>query len=270
METKGSLIVSAWAIGFVMMVNAFKSRQNSQAFLFCIIFSIACFVVAIILTCVRVNAPKRKAEEERKKELEIQTKREQRETQLAHMEGLAKFHQMDVDDAREYQEAIDVMRKVGNIVEKSVYQEKETDWAIMGGIAAGIAGPAAGIVTATKIIQDNERINAENAARREWGAKQNTFYQDLASQAKQKSPTALSMSALQKKYEAILSWAPSTLFSLIKLRDTKIDVDAQTGAVTVSTSWHQDDKSICIDGSLRAKIYTNSGECARCSGVLLF
>jgi len=229
------------------------------------VIGIVCLIVAILWTRAIINLPKREAEAQRKKKLDEQIKREEDEKRLAHMEGLSKYHQMDEDDARKYQEGVAAMRQLGTIMQQSVYQEKEKDWAILGGIAEGIAGPAAGIVTAANAIQDNARINAENAARREWGAKQNAFYQDLANQAERKSPKALSMSKLQEKYEAILSWAPSTLYSLIGLRNTKIEVDEQTGAVTVFTSWKQNDKSICIDGALRAKLYTNSGECAGCA-----
>ena len=41
--------------------------------------------------------------------------------------------------------------------------QKEKDWAVHGGIANGIAGPAAGAVTAAKIMKDNEGIRANNA-----------------------------------------------------------------------------------------------------------
>lgn len=41
--------------------------------------------------------------------------------------------------------------------------QKEKDWAVHGGIANGIAGSAAGAVTAVKIMKDNEDIRANNA-----------------------------------------------------------------------------------------------------------
>lgn len=226
-------------------------------------------VCAILIGYFKDLRSEREAEAQKTKKLEGQRKQEQEEKTLAHMVGLEKFHQMDVDDARRYQEGIVAMRQLGVIMQQSVYQEKKKDWAILGGIAEGIAGPAAGIITAANAINDNAKIEANNAARREWGVKQNAFYQNLASQAEQKRKTALSMKELQEKYMAVLSWKPSTLFSLIKFSGTKADVDAQTGAVFVSTSWKQEDKSICIDGALRAKLYTGSGQCAGCAYLVM-
>lgn len=40
----------------------------------------------------------------------------------------------------------------------------EGDWATLGGIASGIAGPAAGLATAVNVQSENERIRAQNAA----------------------------------------------------------------------------------------------------------
>lgn len=45
-------------------------------------------------------------------------------------------------------------------------QQKEGDWAIVGGIASGIAGPAAGIMAATETIANNNKIRKHNAAMR--------------------------------------------------------------------------------------------------------
>lgn len=41
--------------------------------------------------------------------------------------------------------------------------QKEKDWAVHGGIADGIAGPAAGVATAAKVMRENERIREQNA-----------------------------------------------------------------------------------------------------------
>lgn len=43
-------------------------------------------------------------------------------------------------------------------------QKKESDWAIRGGIAEGIAGPAAGLAVALNTMQSNEEIRAYNAS----------------------------------------------------------------------------------------------------------
>ena len=43
-------------------------------------------------------------------------------------------------------------------------QQKESDWAIIGGIAEGIAGPAAGLVAAANTMANNTKIREHNAA----------------------------------------------------------------------------------------------------------
>lgn len=210
---------------------------------------------------------------QRRNKLKEQIQREEKERQLAHMEGLSKYHQMNEDEIKQHLEGVAKIRELGFIMQQSVYQEKEKDWAVLGGIAEGIAGPAAGIATAVDAIQDNARIKAENAARREWGAQQNQSYQKLADRAADEGPQSLSMSELNEKYDVILSWKPSTLYSFIELSDTKIDVDAQTGAVTVSVHWTQERRyrlaGLCIDGALRAKLYTCFGEYAGCAYLVL-
>lgn len=198
-----------------------------------------------------------------------QTEREQREKNLAHMEGLAKFHQMDIEDDKKYQEGINALHKLSDITIQSVYQEKEKDWAVLGGLAEGIAGPAAGIMTAANAISENERIKTENAARRKAGAEQSAYFTAQAIKAAMDRPVVLSEAQLKKKHNVILAWAPLTLFSYINITNIKTDIDEQTGAVLVSASWQQYDSSICVDGALRAKLYTDSGECAGCAYLVL-
>ena len=43
-------------------------------------------------------------------------------------------------------------------------QQKESSWAVMGGIAEGIAGPGAGIIAASQTIANNRKIQEHNAA----------------------------------------------------------------------------------------------------------
>lgn len=56
------------------------------------------------------------------------------------------------------------LRQVGMIYAEQ--QQKESDWAIIGGIAEGIAGPAAGVMAATETMVNNNRIREHNAAMR--------------------------------------------------------------------------------------------------------
>lgn len=218
---------------------------------------------------IKPQKEKREQEAERQAQLSEQSALEQKQRTLAYLEGLEKFHTMDVADAEAYKEGIEAMRLVGMLMQESVYQEKKNDWSIVGGIADGIAGPAAGISAAVNTINENAKIDAENAARREWGKKQNAHYQDLANQAAAQRPHALTISELQKKYTAIMAWSPDTLFSIIKFKTPTVAVDDVTGAVTVTVDWEQNDRSLCIDGAIRAKLYSEKGKCSGCAFLVL-
>ena len=66
----------------------------------------------------------------------------------------------------EYTEALAYAKKAtgGTNALISATQQKELDWATHGGIASGIAGPAAGLATALDIQAKNEKIRAQNEA----------------------------------------------------------------------------------------------------------
>lgn len=61
----------------------------------------------------------------------------------------------------------EAMQQLAFIMSQSAYTEPKNDWALMGGIASGLAGPAAGIAAATSAIAENERIEAQNRRNRE-------------------------------------------------------------------------------------------------------
>lgn len=262
------MFLMLWGMGLFCTLGSFVVKPRDQGPFFFKI-GLAFLIPAILWTRSMILAPKREAEAKRKAKLAEQTKEAQEQQQLSELEGLAKYHRMDENAARRYQEGVAAIHQLGILMQQSVYQEQEKDWALLGGVAEGIAGPVAGVLTAVDAMQDNEKIRAQNAARREWGARQNAFYQDLARQAHRERPVALSMEELREKYEAVLSWDPDTLFSLLRLTDVQAEVDEITGAVTVSAHWQQKDNSICIDGTLRAKLYTAAGVCVGCAYLVL-
>lgn len=204
------------------------------------------------------------------KNLEPQKERERKENCLAQMKGLEKYHRMDVDRNQQDKKNVEAMSRLGKLsLQQSMNPPVQKDWAIWGGIASGIAGPAAGIMTASKVIQDNAKRKAGYADRIEAGRRENEFWQTMARSYERRRQRVLSIEELEEKYEIIRLRKPAELFSLIQFGDPKIEVDKTTGAIIVSVWWNQYDKSICIDGSLRAKIYTKSGKYAGCAYLVL-
>lgn len=199
------------------------------------------------------------------KKLDENKKQEEQQKKLAHLEGLDKFLKMHNDWVKEYQEALKAMRDLGDIMQLSVYQEKEKDWAILGGIADGIAGPGAGAATAVNAMLDNVKIREQNAANRRWGAQQNMNLQLQANELAKKAPRTLTMEQVQQQYEVVMAWKPETLFKQIRIQEKKAEIDPQTKSVVVSVIHRGVKGAFRIDGALRAMIYTEKGEFAGCA-----
>ena len=229
------------------------------------LIGVGCLVTIVVLTLLFKIIQKYAQKKENEQALAEQTETEREQKWLAKLEGLQKPYRMGLEEERRHREGVEAMRQLGVIVEASVYQEEEKDWAIHGGIAQGVAGPLAGVAVAAKTMQENAEIRERNAAQRQWGAQQNQSFQHLANEAERNKPRTLSLAQLEEQYEANLSWSPATLLSKFRFTDTKAEVDPATGAVTVSTFWCQGGIFICIDGSLRAKLYAPNGKCVGCA-----
>lgn len=264
----GYIYFMTWGLGIAGILAGFIIQPRSQApgafaggFLM--------LLIAGVWTYVDITNSKKRAKEAKEKKLNEQEKEVTEQKKLAFTTGLEKYHALDIKEEKEYHEGIAAMRQLGMLMQQSVYQEKEKDWAVLGGIADGIAGPLAGAVTAINAIQENERIKADNQARKEWGAKQNAFYNEMALNASLKAPCAMSTSMLKQKYAAVFSWSPLTLFNLLNIETKKIEPDSITNAVTVTVAWRAKDRTICIDGAIRSKIYTDKNECVGCAFIIL-
>lgn len=157
-------------------------------------------------------------EEEIKGRKFIQKIKENTQKDLAHKVGLDKILELENREYHRRQANIPkasmAMRELGSLMEKSVYQEAEHDWAILGGFAQGIAGPGAGAAAAMGAIQDNVRIRKENEERKAWGREMNRSFnkladQTIASQFQSKEP---SLNEIKKKYRVIFTRKKEALF----------------------------------------------------------
>ena len=73
---------------------------------------------------------------------------------------MAELMQKIQDESR----AIYAMKKLGAAISESAYIEKPKDWAVAGGVASAIAGPAAGMAVAMEAMEQNKAIAARNEA----------------------------------------------------------------------------------------------------------
>lgn len=237
------------------------------------VFNIIAIMLVFYSTIITRNEEKAKQAEKQREEQRMAPylRDEEYQTMLAHCEGLEKYYKMAAYEEEKNREAAETLRKMGGILQQSVYQEKEKDWAVRGGIASGIGGLGAGVAAAVDAMQDNERIRKENADRREWGKQQNDHHEQLARQVEAKRIAAPSMYQLQRDYDVDLSWKPETLLEYIfdgRLNHVRHRVDEDTGVVHVSVTLGNY-ASMMIDGSLRGKLYTQDGKCAGCAYIPL-
>ena len=137
----------------------------------------------------------------------------------------------------------------------------------MSGLASHVGGSGAGLYTAIDIAKKNEQISKRNEERIKSAAKTCLEISDLEYQAKKNRSKVID--SISSEYVADLSWSPNTLFSKIKFHSIKLVLDDITGAISVFVSWKKDDLFLCIDGAIRAKLYTERGEYAGCAYLIL-
>jgi len=185
-----------------------------------LIVGLVVFVVLFIICLINHVKNNRQADDNRattaKQDARAEDLRlEYKQKQIAQARGLDKYYIMHNDEVDAYEKGVQAMRQLGFLMEQSVVQEKEKDWAIHGGIANGLAGPIAGVAIALNTMKDNEEIRARNAENREWGAQQRRQMNELADKAESDKPTRMSMYQIRSVYAAVFSWSPKTLYSKI-------------------------------------------------------
>lgn len=152
-------------------------------------------------------------------------------------------------------------------------QQREHDWASMGGLASGIAGPAAGLAIANDFQMQNMNIRAENARRYQAAL---PAYMSLSNSA---SVNRQNANQIEKEIEALKLKLVSDensdeLMNKIAFDNTDVLV-SKTGAAMVCTSAAvkskltiYEDVPAVIDGTIVAKIYDEDRLCGTAQLVL--
>lgn len=139
-------------------------------------------------------------------------------------------------------------------------QQKEHDWAVHGGIASGIAGPAAGVATAMDIQAKNAQIRAQNEANRKAFAPiMMTSYEGAAQHDRRAA--ALLEEIESAKTKLVSNDDAKTCLSKLSFFGTMVLV-SETGTCTVTTNvklaepfFIFGDVEAVVDGTVIAKIY---------------
>ena len=161
------------------------------------------------------------------------------------------------------------MCQLGGILATSVSQQKTSDWAFLGGIADGLAGPGAGAAVALNVMAENAKIEAENQRKREGALKivhgfQNDSIRIGAERTDlEKAASILENELKELEKKVVLSNLKAETFNtefevvkkLVQKTDTnllKVSIDLEN----LSNPDVPDGVRIVADGTLLAKIYT--------------
>lgn len=152
-------------------------------------------------------------------------------------------------------------------------QQRERDWAIWGGIADGLAGPAAGIATAIDIQTQNAQIRAQNEVNMRATM---PAYMSVTSNASQNRTNA---NAIEKeiqlmKEKLISDISSEEVFAMLRVISPTVEV-SETGAFKVTATVETlkklfifDDVPAVADGTLVAHVFEDDKEIGTVTMVL--
>ena len=151
--------------------------------------------------------------------------------------------------------------------------QKEHDWAVHGGIASGIAGPAAGVATALEIQQKNAAIRAQNEANMPLVAMISSHFSNTADEYRAQANYYARLIA-ETKNKLMLDQDPQQVFANLVIENPTVTV-SETGAVTVEADFAKKDAyriyetiDPTIDGTVAARLYQNGSLVASAYFVL--
>lgn len=168
----------------------------------------------------------------------------------------------------DYVKGQQAMRELGGILGSSVYQEKKKDWAFLGGLADGIAGPGAGLAVASNAIAENREIERRNQLARQESVKlMKSFYDGSSKLSEDVGDLSKEMDLLeyhknQAKFKVVLEqYSTEEIFKSLTIssRVSKSKSGKSTVlSVNICNSFVADvpeNVLVAVDGTLEAKIY---------------
>lgn len=149
----------------------------------------------------------------------------------------------------------------------SAKQTPKKDWALIGGIAQGIAGPAAGAIAASQAIAENERMEYENRQDKAIVDKQALSIAQIASD--RYLPKKEQLTEELERYKKDLEKLPlklvfeeydtDDLFQRLEISGSVSRPKNESVTVTINVLNHYDPKiknyTVVMDGILEAKLY---------------
>lgn len=171
---------------------------------------------------------------------------------------------------KEYNETARRLRATDDAISLTVAPplEKEHDWAVMGGLANGLAGPGAGIATAVNTQIENAQIRARNSQiLRETADIRSQMFMNGAKQkyALQARCSELNAMINETKTKLLGRETPKQCFDVLRFKDIMLSV-SKTGTCFVNAKvglkyseyYIFSDVKATIDGTIQAEIYNGN------------
>ena len=177
--------------------------------------------------------------------------------------GFEKMVEIETFVQKQYDQKTDELLKsrYDDLVELN--PQKELNWATIGGAVSGVAGGVAGVVAAANVMEQNQKIRQRNAERRDLQELGMLCYVYKLQELKEKRPVVHNINYFSEQYSICYEYSAETLFNQIKFSEPKVVCDWNSGAVAISVGW-ECNRSFYIDGTIRAKLYSQSNECLGC------
>lgn len=181
--------------------------------------------------------------------------------------------------SKEYNEAAKRLRATNDAISMTIAPplEQEHDWAVMGGLANGLAGPGAGIATAVNAQIENAQIRARNSQLLHETA--DIRGRILVAGSKQKNALEARCVELNglinaTKTKLVGKDTPKACLAALHFENTQINV-SETGTCTINTEvslkhsyYIFDDVKATIDGTIQGEIYDGNEKIGTANLVL--
>lgn len=188
---------------------------------------------------------------------------ETREKDLASRTGKDKFISQKYELRAGEKEGMEALGGLTYAIRSSAVKTKETDWAIAGGIASGLGGPIAGASAAIDAMSRNAQIRADNQKNQAYvNEVANKMVTDYFNELQKSKDWYNHLHGLYMSAKLSTNKSQMVLFKKLNIQTINVTVDPLTGGVEVGADCSNNDKNTWIDGSIRAVLYTSSGQMA--------
>lgn len=181
------------------------------------------------------------------------------------LDDLIKKSETRITQLEEGQKA---MRELSLIMGTSAYQEKKKDWAVLGGIADGIAGPGAGLAVAANAMAENCAIEQRNRQNQQAVSRMAAeMYSNSMSLSDDIGQVQRELNAFQRQRResgmkvVLEQYTAEEIFKKLKITTSVTKTDNSKGLklnVSIKSNFKPDvpdSVKTTVDGTLTARIY---------------